>query len=248
MDNSYDLSGLLPEDKDLIIQKLAPQLMKGQLDGSSGQEPEGDEHSACVDTFKLHEQAIFMLAQALDEIQEKLGITNQFKDVIDSLMELADESIKQQEMQEMEEKLGSIYGPYSDKYSALSQGKGNLKDTMYNSIKELQKRPDYHDGMPEMFVKDKMGEFQKMLDGLTGGAASPEGAVSVEKTTVAPKAAKGMNATIPEVADAAPEEPAEGEETPDAFGLTPSKIAELQERATKARALAASAGKKKTKK
>ena len=77
MDNSYDLSGLLPEDKDLIIQKLAPQLMKGQLDGSSGQEPEGDEHSACVDTFKLHEQAIFMLAQALDEIQEKLGITNQ---------------------------------------------------------------------------------------------------------------------------------------------------------------------------
>ena len=212
--SDYDLSGLSDEDKNAIISKLAPSLMQGQ-----GQEPDGDEHSACSDTFQLHQEAILMLAKAMDDMQEMLGITSKMKDIVDTLMEMSDESIKKQEMEEMEEKLGGIYGPYSDKFSTLSPG-GDLKEVMYQAIKGLQKRPDYNDGMPEAFVKDKMAEFQKMLDGLQGEAAKPEGtAVKVEKTEVAP-----VEAAPEAVAEKAPEE------APAPFGLTPEKIADLKKR------------------
>jgi len=235
MSDEFDLSGLSNEDRDLIISKLAPSLM-------GGQKPE-DEHSACAETFKIYQETILMLAQAMDEMAEKLGVIDSFKAVIDTLMNLSNEQIKAQEMAEMKEKLGSIYSPFSEKYATISQG-GNLEELLYKAIKELQKRSDYNDDMPSAFVTDKMGEFQKMLDALNapaGEAVKPEGAVSVEKTTVAPKAEKGADVTVPEAKEAVPE--ATPEEKPDAYGLTPSKLKELEERAKKARAMAK--GKKK---
>jgi hypothetical protein len=247
-----DLSGLNPEGRDAIISKLAPQLMGNNQ--NNGHE--------CDEVHQILIQAIKVLAEEVDSLSEKLGGYDKqnelYGNVVNGLLDIANDKIHEEEMGEFESKFGSEVGEYEEPWNALHPEGGHkpLKDTMFEALKELKGRSDYNDEMPSAFIKDRLGMLKGMIDKIKGVGQEPK-AAEVTSLKVAPgdetpatepvAAEKGAAFETPKSEELEPKpskEVSDPVEETDAYGLTPSKIKEMKDKADASRKLVAERTKK----